>query len=99
VVPLVYDVERAAAEERRVLAESIAGLADDHPDLPVEQQVAHMPAAEALIEQSRSAQLVVVGSRGTRRFHGPAARLGQPGTDPPRRLPRGLTRPAGSSVN
>jgi nucleotide-binding universal stress UspA family protein len=70
VMPLVYDVESAAAGETRVLTESIAGLADDHPDLRVESKIVHMPAAEALIEQSRSAQLVAVGSRGRGGFMG-----------------------------
>jgi nucleotide-binding universal stress UspA family protein len=69
-LPLVYDAEQVAAEETRVLAESVAGLADRHPDLRVEQQVVQTPAAEALIEQSRRAQLVVVGSRGRGGFVG-----------------------------
>lgn len=69
-LPLVYDTEQVTAEETRVLAESVAGLADRHPDLRVEQQVVREPSTKALVERSRQAQLVVVGSRGRGGFAG-----------------------------
>ncbi|MCW6006080.1 universal stress protein [Micromonospora sp. CPCC 205371] len=69
-LPLVYDVDRVEAEERRVLAESVAGLAETHPDLPVEQRLVSGRAAEAFKDLSRHAQLVVVGSRGHGGFVG-----------------------------
>lgn len=47
-----------------VLAESVAGVTVDHPDLPVEQVLAQTHPVEALLRHSRGARLVVVGSRG-----------------------------------
>lgn len=69
-LPLVYDPDRLAAEEARVLAESVAGLGANHPDVPVERMLVEDRAATALIEQSARAQLVVVGSRGHGGFTG-----------------------------
>jgi len=57
-------------EERRVLAEAVAGIAAKHPDLPVRRQVSNGSARGHLTEWSRSAQLVVVGSRGHGGFAG-----------------------------
>lgn len=69
-LPLVYDVDKVEAEERRVLSESVAGLGESHPDVPVEQRLVHGRAAEFLNDLSREAQLVVVGSRGHGGFTG-----------------------------
>lgn len=46
------------------LAESLAGLRERYPDVDVKRQLASDNAVRNLIEQSRSAQMVVVGSRG-----------------------------------
>lgn len=51
-------------QAQAVLAEAVAGLAVDHPDVPVEQVLAQTHPVEALLRHSRSARLVVVGSRG-----------------------------------
>jgi nucleotide-binding universal stress UspA family protein len=69
-LPLVYDPDLLAAEEARVLAESVAGIGATHPDVNVERRLVEDRAASALIEQSRRAQLVVVGSRGHGGFTG-----------------------------
>jgi nucleotide-binding universal stress UspA family protein len=69
-LPLVYDPDLLAAEEARVLAESVAGLGANHPDVPVERELVEDRASAALIERSRRAQLVVVGSRGHGGFTG-----------------------------
>ncbi|WP_217375701.1 universal stress protein [Paenarthrobacter ureafaciens] len=57
------------AEERVVLAETVAGLADTYPDLTVHQvlQTDRSPA-EALLGAAKTASLLVVGSRGRGSF-------------------------------
>ncbi|RCV48742.1 universal stress protein [Marinitenerispora sediminis] len=63
--------ERAAQEEaRRELSESVAGLRDRHPQVPVETEVAAGHAARTLTAESRGADLVVLGSRGRGGFAG-----------------------------
>ncbi|MFC4110045.1 universal stress protein [Micromonospora zhanjiangensis] len=69
-MPLVYDTEALRGEEDRELAESIAGWSDRFPDVPVIRRVVHGRAAPALIEESATAQLVVVGARGLGGFAG-----------------------------
>ncbi|MFE6282982.1 universal stress protein [Streptomyces sp. NPDC057877] len=59
-----------AAEEERLLHESIAGRQERYPGVVVEHKVVHGGTREALIEASRSAQLLVVGSRGRGGFTG-----------------------------
>ena len=52
------------AQERRVLAEALAGAGDRYPDVPVRRQVVRGNAGSLLSEWSHTAQLVVVGDRG-----------------------------------
>jgi len=52
------------AQERRVLAEALAGAGDRYPDVPVRRQVVRGSAGSLLSEWSHTAQLVVVGDRG-----------------------------------
>lgn len=56
--------EEEVAQARTALAAAVAGITVDHPDLPVEQLLAHTHPVEALLRHSRDARLVVVGSRG-----------------------------------
>ena len=56
--------DQLADAEAVVLGESVAGLADAHPDLVVHQHLVHAQPAAALLELARTARLVVVGSRG-----------------------------------
>lgn len=51
-------------EERVLLGESVAGLAERHPDLVVHQELQHDDPAAALLAAAEHAQLVVLGSRG-----------------------------------
>ncbi|MCT7356676.1 universal stress protein [Streptomyces sp. 15-116A] len=59
-----------AGEEERLLAEALAGHQERYPDVVVEHKVVQGGTREALIEASRSAQLVVVGARGRGGFAG-----------------------------
>jgi len=63
VAPLL-DWEAIEAAEGQVLAERLAGWSEKHPDVPVQRMVPRDRPAHALVELSRRAQLVVVGSRG-----------------------------------
>ncbi|WP_416417248.1 universal stress protein [Paenarthrobacter aromaticivorans] len=57
--------EIVAEEERVVLAETVAGLADKYPDLKLHQVLeTHMRPAEALLAAAATARLLVVGSKG-----------------------------------
>ncbi|WP_328347108.1 universal stress protein [Micromonospora sp. NBC_00421] len=62
--PLVHDEARLRDEEADVLAESLVGLAERHPDVPVDAEPVRARPVAALTEASRRAQLVVVGGRG-----------------------------------
>ncbi|TYB97549.1 universal stress protein [Micromonospora sp. WP24] len=64
VSPLMVDLSTFAEEEERVLAESVAGHAERYPDVSVRHELVHGSPAQALVEQSRGAQLVVVGAHG-----------------------------------
>lgn len=57
-------------EEQRLLYEALAGHQERYPGVKVEHRVVHGNTREALIEASRSAQLVVVGTRGRGGFAG-----------------------------
>jgi nucleotide-binding universal stress UspA family protein len=56
--------------ESRVLSESLAGWSQRYPEVAVRQELVRGRPAAALIEQSRSAQLVVTGARGRGSFAG-----------------------------
>ena len=59
---------RSAAEE--ILAERLAGFAERYPDVTVHRRVVVDHPARHLLDESRSAQLVVVGSHGRGGFAG-----------------------------
>lgn len=58
------------SERERLLAESVAGVREDHPDVRLEQEVVLVAPEKALVDASASASLVVVGSRGLGYFSG-----------------------------
>jgi nucleotide-binding universal stress UspA family protein len=60
----LLDWDAIEADEREVLAERLAGWGEKYPDVRVQRLVARDRPARALVEESRRAQLVVVGSRG-----------------------------------
>lgn len=62
------DMEREAAE--RVIADAIADALGSHPDSKITPMAVPGEAAEALIEASRTADLLVVGCRGDGGFDG-----------------------------
>lgn len=57
-------------ERERLLAESVAGVLEDHPDVHLEQEVVLVAPERCLVDASGSASLVVVGSRGLGYFSG-----------------------------
>ena len=59
-----------SADRERLLAESIAGVRTDHPDVRLEQEAIPVAPAQCLVDGSGSASLVVVGSRGRGFFSG-----------------------------
>ncbi|KAA2261837.1 universal stress protein [Solihabitans fulvus] len=50
-------------EHRRALAESLGGMRERYPDVPVRLDVPARPAVEALLAEASAASLLVVGSR------------------------------------
>ncbi|WP_328615231.1 universal stress protein [Amycolatopsis sp. NBC_00355] len=54
----------------RLLAQRLAGWPEKYPDVQVERRVEHDKPRDRLLEVSRTAQLVVVGSRGRGGFTG-----------------------------
>jgi nucleotide-binding universal stress UspA family protein len=67
-------ISPAVAEEmeaaQRWLAEAVAGLRQDHPDVAVELAPTPLSPARALSDASATASLVVVGTRGRGGFAG-----------------------------
>ncbi|GIJ20913.1 universal stress protein [Micromonospora lutea] len=62
--PLVYDESELRADEDRAVAESIAGLTERYPEVPIIRDSVRGRAARVLTDASRQAQLVVVGGQG-----------------------------------
>ncbi|MGC1212371.1 MAG: universal stress protein [Micromonospora sp.] len=59
-----FDLEEATATERAAVEDELAQWRETFPDVPVEVRVTPGNPAALLVEASREAQLVVVGSRG-----------------------------------
>ncbi|MBL6279915.1 universal stress protein [Micromonospora fiedleri] len=64
ILPLVYDLDAFREQEEQVLADAVARWSPRYPQVPVRQLLVRGSPARALVEQSRDAQLVVVGARG-----------------------------------
>ncbi|WP_127509062.1 universal stress protein [Actinoplanes solisilvae] len=69
-LPTDFGTRTGEDEQRRVLAEAVAGIATKYPDLTVRQQVINGSPRFYLTAWSRTAQLVVVGGRGHGGFAG-----------------------------
>jgi nucleotide-binding universal stress UspA family protein len=66
-----FPAEYDPATDARTMLEAIVGpVADHHPSVPVRSRIVEGHAAEALVEASRHADLLVVGSRGHGAFSG-----------------------------
>jgi nucleotide-binding universal stress UspA family protein len=69
--PWHYDPGQAATQARRILSETLAGWSEKYPDVEVRATTRHdMNPVLALVEASRDAGLLVVGSRGRGGFAG-----------------------------
>ncbi|MFF8381624.1 universal stress protein [Streptomyces sp. NPDC015661] len=64
------DDAEGLADRRRLLAESVAGFAERHPDVQVEQVITRGHPVEALTRASQDALAVVVGRRGRGGYSG-----------------------------
>lgn len=69
VTPL-YTAEGLRETEELVVAEALAGARADYPDVPVRTSVVNAQAADALLEASSAAALLVVGAQGRGGFLG-----------------------------
>jgi nucleotide-binding universal stress UspA family protein len=58
------DLATITAEEERSAAESLAGFTERYPEVPIEQTVIKEPATKALLDASKGAALLVVGTHG-----------------------------------
>jgi nucleotide-binding universal stress UspA family protein len=66
-IPDDFDPE---SDVRKVLDTAVAGIVADHPELKLEPRLVSGHPAPALIEASKGADLLVVGSRGHGEFVG-----------------------------
>lgn len=64
------DLEQAREAHGALLSEALAGWRDKHPDVPVREVLVEGHAGGALVEASRDARLLVVGTRGRGGFAG-----------------------------
>ena len=67
---VLVDPARIEQEERALLAERVAGWADKYPDVSVQQTLLQGRAVTELLDQTKQAQLLVVGSHGRGGFAG-----------------------------
>lgn len=63
-LPPVLDSTALVVDEQEVLAERLAGWGEKYPEVIVERVVVRGRAGGVLVEQSETAQLLVVGTRG-----------------------------------
>jgi nucleotide-binding universal stress UspA family protein len=67
---LQFDDDEVRESSRLLVAESVAGALEDHPDVEYETRLISGHAARAILLAAKSAELVVVGSRGRGGFSG-----------------------------
>ncbi|NKQ51796.1 universal stress protein [Amycolatopsis sp. K13G38] len=68
--PFDVDLDAIEADERRLLAERMAGWREKYPDVELRQEVVRDRPLRGLLAQAEGAQLIVVGSRGRGAFTG-----------------------------
>ncbi|MEU0465209.1 universal stress protein [Amycolatopsis sp. NPDC006131] len=64
VLPIDVDYAEVAEDERRLLAERLAGWREKFPDVDLGQRAVRDRPVRGLLAEARDAQLIVVGSRG-----------------------------------
>ncbi|MFI2031267.1 universal stress protein [Streptomyces buecherae] len=69
-MPYANEPGALAASAERLLSEALAGYREQYPEVSVERRAVHGGTRETLIETSRTAQLLVVGARGSGGFAG-----------------------------
>lgn len=69
-LPLIWDEDLMADDERRLLAENLAGRAEHYPDVEVIEDFVRARPVRALAGASARADLLVVGGRGRGGFAG-----------------------------
>lgn len=69
-LPLIYDLDVVEGDERRLLAECLAGRAERYPDVEVIEDTVQSHPVRALAGASARADLLVVGGRGRGGFAG-----------------------------
>ena len=62
--------QEGLAHRQVLLAESVAGMRVDHPDVVIEQEAVPVAPVRCLVDASRGASLLVVGSHGLGFFGG-----------------------------
>lgn len=65
---IALPITEVAEEEVRLTAEVLAGHRDAFPDVIVREHLVRAPAAQALVDQSQDAAVLVVGTRGRGQF-------------------------------
>lgn len=68
--PLLVDAAEAERSARALVADATAGAAADHPDVELETRAVEGQPARALLAAGKTADLIVVGSRGRGGFTG-----------------------------
>ena len=69
-LPLVVDLDAIEQDEYALLSEQLAGWQDKYPDVQIQHNVVRRRPTHALLDASKHAQLLVVGSRGRGGFTG-----------------------------
>ncbi|HEY5117615.1 MAG TPA: universal stress protein [Nakamurella sp.] len=69
-LPLTVDLDAIEQEEYALLSEQLAGWQDKYPDVQIQHNVVRRRPTHALLDASKGAQLLVVGSRGRGGFTG-----------------------------
>ena len=86
-IPGAFDREEVERLCKAFLDETVAAVVPG-AGVPITKLVAQGDVSASLIEASKGADMLVLGSRRARRLRRPQAGLGQPGVRPARRLPR-----------
>jgi nucleotide-binding universal stress UspA family protein len=68
--PPAIDLDEFEAGEQRAFAESLAGLRERYPSVPVEERIIRGQAAREILEASADAAMIALGTRGRGEFLG-----------------------------